>query len=79
MRYRKTALVEATRWHKPGDHPAVGPHPDKPDWGRIETKEGPLEVEPGTWIAGPGAAGEHWPINDAVFRATYEPAEGDGA
>lgn len=23
MRFRKTALIEAVRWHRHGDHPAV--------------------------------------------------------
>jgi hypothetical protein len=83
MKYRKTALVEATQWHKMGDHEAVTEVPDhvlaymtpKEDRGWIETLEGGHIVTPGDWIAGPGAKGEFWPIKPDVFAATYEPAE----
>lgn len=81
-KYRKTALIEATQWFRDGDHPAVQwwepdgdddmVGDDEPAHAWIATMEGPLHVVPGTWIAGPGAAGEFWPIADAVFRATYE-------
>lgn len=73
-KYRKTALIEATQWFKPGDHPAVQwrDQEDAPPYACIETMEGELFVAPGTWIAGPGAKGEFWPIADEVFRATYE-------
>ena len=32
-----------------------------------------LEVRVGNWIVGPGARGEFWPVQDDIFRATYEP------
>jgi len=32
-----------------------------------------LKVEVGCWILGPGARGEYWPVQDDVFRETYEP------
>jgi hypothetical protein len=76
-KYRKTALIEAKQWHKMGDHPAVvtnhyladGEWEPAPE---LKTLEGWLSVKPGDWIAGPGAKGEYWPIDDEVFRATYE-------
>lgn len=76
-KYRKTALIEASQWFKPGDHPAVlmGEQFSEGEWHPfyfIDTMEGRLDVAPGTWIAGPGAKGEYWPIDDEVFRATYE-------
>lgn len=79
-KYRKTALIEATQWLKPGDHKAVlqTERFDGEGWLQefiIPTMEGPLTVVPGTWIAGPGAKGEFWPIADEVFRATYELAD----
>lgn len=74
-KYRKTALIEATQWFKDGDHPAVQATYEMVNGGHlgfIQTLEGRLDVRPGTWIAGPGAKGEFWPIADEVFRATYE-------
>jgi hypothetical protein len=74
-KYRKTALIEAVQWFKDGDHPAVKATYEMingNDLGVIETLEGKLTVVPGTWVAGPGAKGEFWPIADEVFRATYE-------
>jgi hypothetical protein len=75
-KYRKTALIEAAQWFAHGDHEAVRMRPkydysDGPEH-FIETMEGRLTVVPGTWIAGPGAKGEFWPIADEVFRTTYE-------
>lgn len=37
----------------------------------LESKEGPLVIKPGDWIA-TGIDGEHWVINDKIFRRTYE-------
>jgi hypothetical protein len=82
-KYRKTALTEASQWHKHGDHDAVKRiHPSNPasaefdsSYGWVPTLEGGHVVTPGDWIAGPGAAGEFWPIKAAVFAATYELAE----
>jgi hypothetical protein len=83
MKYRKTALIEATQWHKMGDHEAVTELPEHArsrmiaslGLGWIDTLEGGHVVTPGDWIAGPGAKGEFWPIKPDVFAATYEPAE----
>ncbi len=74
-RYRKTALIEATQWFKPGDHPAVSVYDDiragKKGTPWISTLEGGHVVSPGDWIA-TGVQGEHWPIKPDVFAATYE-------
>lgn len=40
----------------------------------IKTLEGYMEARPGDWII-KGVAGEFYPCKDAIFRATYEPAE----
>ena len=73
-KYRKTALIEATQWHKVGDHPAVVSHLAHDGLGWCPTLEGGHVVTPGDWIA-TGVKGEHWPIKHDVFRATYEPVE----
>lgn len=78
MKYRKTALIEATQWFKMGDHPSVkwwDGDQGEPSYSYIQTLEGQLAVTPGDWIAGPGAAGEFWPIKPDIFASTYEPAE----
>ena len=78
-KYRKVALIEATQWFKEGDHPAVKTHVGRTSGQKIHTLmtlEELLDVRPGCWIAGPGAKGEFWPIDDEVFQATYELAEG---
>lgn len=77
-KFRKTALIEATQWHKMGDHPAVVLKSDLHRYADegipwIETLEGGHVVTPGDWIA-TGVQGEHWPIKPDVFAATYEPA-----
>ena len=40
----------------------------------ITTLEGGLRIQIGDWIA-TGVNGEHWPIQDKIFKATYEPVE----
>jgi hypothetical protein len=44
------------------------------DHGWIDTLEGGHIVCPGDWII-TGIKGEHYPVKDAIFRETYEPAE----
>jgi hypothetical protein len=86
-KYRKTALIEASQWHRHGDHPAVEYLPDSPRsiltdsqvenpdaYGWVPTLEGGHVVTPGDWIA-TGAQGEHWPIKPDIFAATYELVE----
>jgi len=38
----------------------------------IDTLEGPLRAKRGDWII-TGVAGERYPCDDEIFRATYEP------
>jgi hypothetical protein len=83
-RYRKTALVEATQWHKHGDHAAVFPYsqpkvaenPDLESQGFVNTLEGPLNVQPGDWIL-TGVKGENWAVKPDIFEETYELVEED--
>lgn len=77
MKYRKTALIEASQFHKLGDHPAVVEAPESPTGFGIFTLENTklkYEVTPGDWIV-TGSAGEHYAIKPDIFAATYEPAE----
>ena len=74
-KFRKTALIEATQWHKMGDHPAVKlryvSHVGSTQVPWVDTLEGGHVVTPGDWIA-TGIQGEHWPIKADIFAATYE-------
>lgn len=54
--YRKTATVRAGKAIRGGVMP---------------TLEGDHSFEAGDYIAGPGAAGEFWPVKRAIFEATY--------
>jgi hypothetical protein len=67
---KKRIPVNAIQWHKAGDHAAVVLN--ESGCPAIKTAEGWLSVVQGCWIVGPGAAGEYWPVQDAIFRATYE-------
>jgi len=72
-RYQKKSLVvDAVQWFKPGDHPAVGS--DGGGGNQIETPEGRLRVEPGDWII-TGVAGENYPCKPDVFQKLYTPAK----
>jgi hypothetical protein len=51
-------------------HPTDGTH----DVFYIETLEGEMRAVDGDWII-KGVAGEFYPCRDAIFRATYEPAD----
>jgi len=42
----------------------------------IQTLEGRMEAKPGDWII-TGVAGEVYACRDEIFRATYEPVEGE--
>jgi len=76
LKYRKKpVIVEATQWHKMGDHPKV----------LIEyhqglmvpcvwTLEGLMQVTPGDWII-TGVQGEHYPCKPDIFALTYEAAQ----
>jgi len=58
--YRKTATVLAGQ---------------APTGGTIPTLEGDHTYEAGDYIAGPGQAGEFWPVKRSIFEATYEPID----
>ena len=74
-RYVKNQLVvEAVRWFKPGDHPAVVTDPEDDSIGYVDTPEGRLRVEPGDWVI-TGIAGEHYPCKSDVFGRLYRPVE----
>lgn len=85
MKYRKKPVViEATQWHKHGDHPSVEPlHlsragglPVGAKWtqyGWVKTLEGGHVVTPGDWII-TGVQGENYPCKAEIFASTYEPA-----
>lgn len=72
--------MNAVQWQKHGDHPLVVEFlydyitEDDRKYG-IQTLEGTLWVKPGDWIVGPGAKGEYWPVDDEVFKMTYEAIE----
>lgn len=42
----------------------------------IKTLEGTMVGEPGDWLI-TGVKGEQYPCKDDVFRATYEPVDGE--
>ena len=45
--------------------------PEDGGTGYLNTKEGPMRVHKGDWIA-TGVEGEHWVIADDIFHKTYE-------
>lgn len=73
-KFRKTALIEAVQFNKPGDHPAVVETSESPTGFGINTLENTklkFEVSLGDWIVS-GAAGEHYAIKPDIFAKTYE-------
>jgi len=73
---KRPVVVEAVRWFKPGDHPAVVADAASPTGFGIHTLEHTgikHEVTPGDWIIR-GVAGELYPCKPGIFDATYEPA-----
>lgn len=38
---------------------------------QIKTLENWVDLKPGCWVVGPGAAGEYWPVQHAIFMRTY--------
>lgn len=89
MRFcKKPVIIEATQWHKHGDHPnvhrtaydaipAIGKDaqvvPPDHKYGYIDTLEGRMLVSPGDWII-KGIKGEFYPCKPDIFIMTYEPA-----
>jgi hypothetical protein len=79
MKYRKKPIVvDAVQWFKDGDHPSVLRFNYDFDGSfkyGIQTLEGTMWITPGCWIVGPGAQGEYWPVQDYIFKQTYEPVD----
>jgi hypothetical protein len=64
---------ELARWiHEQGVEVSVDPGGREM---RINTLEGPIWARPGDWIIR-GVDHELYPCKDHIFRATYEPADG---
>lgn len=78
MKFRKTAIMEATQYRVGEPIPAgvcLGECYGRDDVvAHVHTKEGSLTVQDGDWIM-TGVQGEHWPIKPDIFAATYEPVE----
>jgi DNA-binding SARP family transcriptional activator len=67
---RRSLVIRAARWFKPGDHPAVVMGwPGKED-GYVDTPEGRLRVDPGDWII-TGISGENYPCKPHTFDQLY--------
>ena len=76
--YRKTALIQAVQFNKPGDHPEVIATEESPTgyalYGLENTKI-KHEVTLGDWIAssvGETETGKCWAIKPDFFAANYE-------
>lgn len=69
---KKPVVIEATRWNRAGDHPAVWT--DVAGYAFINTLEGVHNVTPGDWII-TGVKGEHYPCKPDIFEMTYESAD----
>ena len=85
-KYRKAALIEAEQvlgraeaehyqlalsWDPMSLNYGEPWFPEDGGTGYLNTKEGPMRVHKGDWIA-TGVDGEHWCIADDIFRKTYE-------
>lgn len=69
MKFRKKpVVVDATQWHKDGDHFAVVFENDR--WG-IHTLEGFMGVTVGDWII-TGIHNEHYACKPDIFVKTYD-------
>ena len=79
--YRKIATIQAEQFDgtqkmikKYGIEDSAESGYNDSDWEDeglcIPTKEGYLRINNGDWVA-TGIDGEHWPIDDDVFRKTY--------
>ena len=71
---KKPVVVEAVRWFKHGDHPAVHAETARDSFGFIDTLEGRLRVEPGDWVI-TGVAGENYPVKPHIFEKLYTRAD----
>lgn len=80
---KKPISVRAIQWNGPNDnekcfpatiysHPVDRMQPDAELYWFVASIEANLRLIPGCWIVGPGAHGEYWPVQDDIFKATYE-------
>jgi hypothetical protein len=69
---KKSLVVDAAQWFKPGDHPAVLAELGQDAVGYIETPEGRLRVDPGDWVI-TGVSGENYPCKPDIFEQLYTP------
>ena len=67
---RKSLIIHAVRWFKPGDHPAVLSGSAGDPSAYVETPEGRLRVDAGDWII-TGISGEYYPCKPDVFEQLY--------
>lgn len=81
--YRKTATIKAEQFdgsdemiQKYGIIPVYDKNSENEYWQPVfpcsvlMTKEGAMSIDEGDWIA-TGVAGEHWVIQDSIFKKTY--------
>lgn len=74
---KKPVTVDAVRFVRAGDHPAVHEDIRSPTGFAIYTLENTViahEVAPGDWII-TGVRGEHYPCKPEIFDETYEPVD----
>jgi len=76
---KKPVVIDATQWLPIGGDEGAMPNPPAPDnvlkqegglW-MMRTIEGWLELTPYDWII-TGVQGEHYPVKQDIFEATYE-------
>ena len=85
-KYRKTAIIKAEQvlgraeaehyqlalsWNPMRLDCGEPWFPENGGFGYLETKEGPMKVRKGDWIA-TGIEEEHWVIADDIFHKSYE-------
>lgn len=74
MRYRsRTVEVEASQWHRHGDHTAVRMHTT--EVGEVDGQNGSLKVYPGDYIITETDGSGHYPCTPAEFEQKYEPVD----
>lgn len=77
-KYRdRVFMVEATQWHKPGDHPAVvhqepDPMPGDTGYYKVLSLQGWSLVHPGDWIIEEPDGSGHYPCSPDLFAKRYE-------
>jgi hypothetical protein len=78
---KKPVIVDAVQWRREnfpmGDY-WQGTDSTGVEWTvmekRVRTLEGFMRVTDGVWIV-TGVMGEKYPVQDAIFKETYEPVE----